>query len=65
MIKDIILPRFVVPRVLITGGGTYFMEGTFRKILHMYGVTYRVASPYYPQISVQIELSNREIKSIL
>lgn len=41
------------------------MEGTFRKILHKYGVTHRVASPYHPQTSGQVELSNREIKSIL
>ena len=58
-------PRFGVPRFLITDGGTHFLKGTFRKILHKYGVTHRVASPYHPQTSGQVELSNREIKSIL
>ena len=58
-------PRFGVPRFLITDGGTHFLKGTFRIILHKYGVTHRVALPYHPQTSGQVELSNREIKSIL
>jgi hypothetical protein len=65
IIKHIIFPRFGVPRLLITDGGTHFMKGTFRKILHKYGVTHHVASPYHPQTSGQVELSNREIKVIL
>jgi transposase InsO family protein len=62
MIKYIIFPRFGDHGVLVTDGGTHFMEGTFRKILHKYGLTHRVASPYHPQTSGQVELSNREIK---
>ena len=30
-----------------------------------YGVTHKVATPYHPQISGQVEVSNREIKWIL
>jgi transposase InsO family protein len=63
MIKDIIFPKFGVPRVLITDGGTHFMEGTFRSILNKYGVNHLVATPYHPQISGQVELPNREIKN--
>ena len=51
--------------ILITDGGTHFLKGTFRRILHKYGVTHRLASPYHPQTSGQVELLNREIKSIL
>jgi transposase InsO family protein len=65
MIKDIIFPRFGVPRFLITDGGSHFMKDTFRKIIAKYGVTHRVASPYHPQTSGQVELSNRGIKTIL
>jgi hypothetical protein len=65
MIKDIIFRRFGVPRYLITDGGTHFMERTFRNILRKYGVTHRVSSPYHPQTSGQLELSNWEIKTIL
>jgi hypothetical protein len=41
------------------------MGGTFRKILNKYGVNHRVATPYHPQTSEQVDLSNREIKTIL
>jgi hypothetical protein len=30
-----------------------------------YGITHKVATPYYPQTSGQVEISNREIKRIL
>jgi hypothetical protein len=30
-----------------------------------YGITHKVATPYHPQTSGQVELSNREIKRIL
>jgi transposase InsO family protein len=65
MIKDIILPRFGVPKILITDGGSHFIQGIFRRVLRKYGVTHRIASPYHPQTSGQVELSNREIKTIL
>ena len=65
MFQDIILPRFGVPRFLITDGGSHFLKGVFRKTLSQYGVNHRVASPYHPQTSGQVELSNRELKLIL
>jgi hypothetical protein len=30
-----------------------------------YGITHKVATPYHPQTSRQVEISNREIKRIL
>ena len=33
--------------------------------MHQYGVRHKVAMPYHPQTSGQVELSNREIKNIL
>jgi hypothetical protein len=65
MLKDIIFPRFGVPRFLITDGGSHFLHGVLRKTLVRYDVNHRVASPYHPQTSGQVELSNREIKLIL
>ena len=58
-------PRFGVPRFLITDGGSHFIHGVFRKALAKYDVNHRIASPYHPQTSGQVELSNREIKLIL
>jgi transposase InsO family protein len=65
MLKDVIFPRFGVPRYLITDGGSHFIHGGFRKTLARYDVNHRIASTYHPQTSGQVELSNREIKSIL
>jgi transposase InsO family protein len=65
MIKDILLPRFGVPKILITDGGSHFIQRIFGRVLCKYKVTHRIASPYHPQTSGQVELSNREIKMIL
>ncbi|XP_075074511.1 uncharacterized protein LOC142162100 [Nicotiana tabacum] len=37
----------------------------FTGLLEKYGVKHKVATPYHPQSSGQVEVSNREIKSIL
>jgi transposase InsO family protein len=65
MLKDVIFPRFGVPRYLMTDGGSHFIHGGFRKTLARYDVNHIIASAYYPQTSGQVELSNREINSIL
>jgi hypothetical protein len=65
MLKDVIFPRFGVPRYLMTDGGSHFIHGGFRKTLARYDVNHRIASAYHPKTSGQVELSNREIKSIL
>ena len=64
MLKDVIFPRFGV-RYLKTDGGPTFTHGAFRKALAKYDVNHRIASPYHPQTSGQVELTNREIKLIL
>jgi hypothetical protein len=65
MLKDVIFPRFGVSRYLMTDGGSHFIHGSFRKTLARYDVNHRIVPAYYPQTSGQVELSNREIKSIL
>ena len=64
MLKEVIFPRFGVPRYLMTDGGSHFIHGAFRKMLAKYDVNHRIASPYHPQSSGQVELSNRELKLI-
>ncbi|XP_024009118.1 uncharacterized protein LOC112084155 [Eutrema salsugineum] len=51
MFKSIIFPRFGVPRLVISDGGSHFIN--------------KVATPYHPQTSGQVEVSNRELKRIL
>jgi hypothetical protein len=65
MLKYIIFPRFGVPRYLMTDGGSHFIHGGFRNTLARYDVNHRIVSAYHPQTSGQVEISNREIKSIL
>src|SRR3954465_15434258 len=65
MLKDVIFPRFGVPRYLMTDGGSHFTHGAFKTALAKYDVNHRIASPYHPQTSGQVDLTNREIKSIL
>ena len=65
MLKDVIFPRFEVPRYLMTNGGTHFTHGANRKALAKYDVNHGISSPYHPQSSGQVELTNREIKLIL
>ena len=65
MLKAIIFLKFGVPRYLMTGGGSHFIHGAFRKMLAKHDVNHRIASPYHPQSSGQVELSNRELKLFL
>ena len=60
-----ILTRFGCPRVIISDGGAHFTNRHFNGLMKKYGITHRVAMPYHPQTSRQVEVSNREIKHIL
>ncbi|CAM9000390.1 unnamed protein product [Rhodiola kirilowii] len=65
MFKKIIFPRFGVPRTVISDGGSHFKERNLETLLRNYGVKHKIATPYHPQTSGQVEVSNREIKAIL
>ena len=41
------------------------MQQVVQRVLEKYGVRHNVATPYHPQTSGQVEVSNREIKQIL
>ena len=42
-----------------------FCHRSFEALLRECSMTHKVATPYHPQTSGQVEVSNREIKSIL
>jgi hypothetical protein len=65
MIKSVIFPRYGVPRILISDGGTHFTRNSFRKCLSKLGIDHRVATPYHPQTNGQAQTSNKQLKSIL
>nr|GEW36648.1 reverse transcriptase domain-containing protein [Tanacetum cinerariifolium] len=57
--------RFGAPRAIISDRGTYFCNDQFTKFMQKCGVTHRLATPYHPQTSGQVEVSNRGLKRIL
>ena len=64
-LKKNIFSRFGTPRTIISDGGTHFRNYQFDAFLVKYGVNHKAATPYQPQISGQVEVSNRELKRIL
>ncbi|RVW67569.1 Pro-Pol polyprotein [Vitis vinifera] len=62
---DYVSKWFGVPKAIISDGGTHFCNKSFETLLAKYGVKHKVATPYHPQTSGQVELANREIKNIL
>ena len=64
-LKENIFFRFGVPKAIISDGGSHLYNNPFDNLLTKYGVKHKVATPYHPQTSGQVELANREIKTIL
>ncbi|XP_070004298.1 uncharacterized protein [Nicotiana sylvestris] len=64
-LKKNIFTRFGTPRAIISDGGSHFCNKAFDTLLTNYGVTHKVSTPYHLQEIAQVEVSNREIKSIL
>ena len=51
----IIFPRFGTHRMVISDGGSHFIDKTFRDLLREMGAKHHVATPYHPQTSGQAE----------
>ena len=54
-----------MPCIVISDGGKHFINKILAKLVLQYGVQHRVATPFHPQTSGQVEVSNRQIKEIL
>ncbi|GKA47891.1 reverse transcriptase domain-containing protein [Tanacetum coccineum] len=57
--------RFGAPRAIISDRGTHFCNDKFARVMSKYGVTHRLSTPYHPQMSGQVEVTNRGLKRIL
>nr|GEV34068.1 reverse transcriptase domain-containing protein [Tanacetum cinerariifolium] len=57
--------RFGTPRAIINDRGTHFCNDQFAKVMQKFGVTHRLATPYHPQTSGQVEVSDHGLKRIL
>ncbi|CAA0839027.1 Unknown protein, partial [Striga hermonthica] len=60
-----ILSRFGFPRAIVSDGGKHFCNRLFEKLMTKYAISHKVATPYHPQTSEQVETSNKQIKIIL
>jgi transposase InsO family protein len=65
MFYEVIFLRYGVPRIVISDGGSHFIDQTFWKALSEVRVDHRIATPYHSQTSGQAEISNKQIKNIL
>jgi transposase InsO family protein len=65
MFHEVIFPRYGVPTIVISHGGSHFIDQIFWKAFMEVGVDHRIATPYHPQTSGQAETSNKQIKNIL
>ncbi|KAL0445303.1 UNVERIFIED_CONTAM: putative mitochondrial protein [Sesamum latifolium] len=64
-LKKFIFTRYGTPRAIISDGRKHFCNKQFKALLKNFDVTHRIATPYHPQTSGQVEVSNRELKHIL
>ena len=64
-LKANIFSRFGVPKAIISDGGSHFCNKSFETLMDKYGVKHKLATPYHPQISGQVDLANRESRTIL
>ncbi|GJW97095.1 reverse transcriptase domain-containing protein [Tanacetum coccineum] len=53
------------PRAIISDRGTHFCNDQFPKVMLKYGVTHRLSITFNPQMSGQVDVSNRGLKRIL
>lgn len=58
-----IFTRVGTPRAIISDRGSHFCNYSYT-LLSSYNVKLKVSTPYLPQTSGQIEVSNRKIKGI-
>ena len=64
-LKENIFSRFGTPRAIICDNSTHFCNRYFEALMRKYAITHNLSTPYHPQTSGQVEVSNRQIKLIL
>ena len=48
MFHEVIFPRFGRPRMVISDGGSHFIDKTFKAFLKELGAKHNIATPYHP-----------------
>ncbi|GJW92111.1 reverse transcriptase domain-containing protein [Tanacetum coccineum] len=57
--------QFGMPKALLSDRGTHFCNKIMEKTMKRYGVNHRFSTSYHPQMSGQVESTNRALKRIL
>jgi hypothetical protein len=66
MFHKVIFPRYGVPRIVVSDGGSHFIDQTFQKAFSKVGVDHWIATPYHPsdkQSCRNIKQANQEYPS--
>jgi hypothetical protein len=58
MFHKVIFLRFGMPRMVISDGGSHFIDKSFRQFLAGYGVKHNLVTPYHPK---QVVKQKRQI----
>ena len=58
-LRENIFSRYGMPKAIISDQGTHFNNRSFGALLRRYSIVHRLATPYHPQTSGQVEVSNR------
>jgi hypothetical protein len=64
-LKANILSRFGAPRAIISDNGSHFCNRSFEALMRKYSINHKLSTPYHPQTSGQVEVTNHKIKQIL
>ena len=65
ILKDTIFARFGTPRAITSDGGKHFCNRIFQQLMKKNFIMHKVAIPYHPQTSGEVEISNCEIMRLL
>ena len=61
-LKENIFSRFGTPQAIISDNGSHFCNRKFESLVRKYSISHKLSTPYHPQTSGQVEVSNRQIK---
>jgi len=64
-LRENIFARYGMPRLIISDQRTHFDNRSFDVLLKRYSIIHRPATPYNPQTTGQVEVSNKQVKQIL
>ena len=65
MFHEVIFPHFGTPRMVISDGGSHFIDKILKAFLKELGAKHNIATPYHPKKVVKPKLQTNRSKNIL